>query len=998
MIEKITPKNELVELLEEAGYLGIRKSVSSLDFRDLMKFRVEKILMVSSLYDYYTIVEDGHLQEAIFNEYIEMNLYYAPVIKRAFTGRKAIEMLEEEDFDLVITNLRLGDIELDDFCNDIKEKHEDLPLVLLASNSRELIHLKENNKLEHFDKVFIWNGDRKVLLAIIKYYEDVKNAVKDCIDYGVTAIILVEDSPEFYSAFLPLLYTEVMNQSQRLIIEGMNSTEKMLRQRARPKILLADTYEEAWGYYEKYKDSLLGVITDLAFPVAGKKDPLAGIKLIQNIKKEKSHIPILLQSSQVNKSYLAEKNEIAFIDKNSRTLLKELRSFILRNFGFGKFVFKMPDGTEICKAKDIKEFLIQLKEIPSESLLYHSNNNHFSYWLIARTEFDIAQKVRPIHINQFENPEELREYLFNLISKEYRDSSRGIISVFSRDEFDEGKLLQLIGEGSIGGKARGLAFIDKILKEYVPDNVFPDVNITIPKSYIIGTDYFTKFIEDNNLYSVALDNRPDDEIVEAFIQAPLPEELIIDLEDLLKKIDYPIAVRSSSLLEDAMYQPFAGIYSTVMLPNSSKDDKQRIKNLMDAVKYVYVSTFLKNAKNYLEATGNRIEEEKMGIIIQEIIGQKYDKYFYPHFSGVIRSYNYYPFGKAKPKDGIVKLALGLGKTIVDGGISLRYSPEYPGIYPQFNSRKDLMQKSQTKFWALDLSSHSDINVIDEDKHLKELELYDAEKHGNLYSLASTYSYENDMLYQGISRNGPRIINFAPILKSEVFPLNKIIKLITKIAEISLNSPVEIEFAVSLYDKGKTKGDFGILQVRPMVKPDNSIDIEKESVNRDECFLLSEMALGNGKYTVDNIVYVKPENFDASKTKVIAAEIAKINETMAKKDQRYMLIGPGRWGSSDSWLGIPVDFSDITKAQIIVETQLPNMNIEPSQGSHFFHNLTSFQIVYLTIKLSGNFNLIDWEWLNNKKSIYESEYVRILSLHQPTDVLVDGKKRLCYCQK
>lgn len=991
MIEK-KQENQLLQQLDLAGYKGLKEKHINLDFKDLMKFRIEKILMVSSLYDYYTIVEDGHLQEAIYSEYIEMNLYYAPVIERTFTGEKALEMIAHNEYDLVITNLRLGDMDLSYFCKKAKEIHKDLPVVLLASQSRELVYMKEEHNLEFFDKIFIWNGDRRVLLAIIKYFEDKNNAKNDCLEYGVTGIILVEDSPEFYSSFLPLLYTEVMNQSQRLISEGMNSAEKMLRQRARPKIFLACNYEEAIYYYKKYRNSLLGIITDLAFPVNNQKDDEAGIKLIKEVKDDFPSLPIILQTSQTHKAYIAKENNVAFIDKNSRTLLKELRDFILANFGFGDFIFKYQDGTEILRAYNIRDFVNKLQHIPEDSLLYHSNNNHFSYWFIARTEFELANKIRPVHFNQFDNSEELRNHLISLIRDQLKEENRGLISRFSKDEFDEGKLLQMIGEGSIGGKARGIAFIDKILKDYVDKDYFKNVEVSIPKTMIIGTEVFSEFLEINNLYSLALGNYTDNEILEKFQEAELPEHIYKDLVGYVKKNKYPIAVRSSSLLEDAMYQPFAGIYSTIIMPNSSSDNKLRLKNLTQAIKYIYASTFFKNAKNYLEATGNRIEEEKMGIIIQKLVGRRHGNYFYPNISGVIRSYNYYPFGKAKPEDGLVKLALGLGRTIVDGGISLQYCPAFPKVYPQFGTIKDMLQRSQTSFWVLDLSSDISEESPSEEKFLKKLEIETAEKHGVLNHIASTFSPENDMVFEGITANGPRILTFAPILKSNIIPLNDIIKLISKIAEISLNSPVEIEFAVSMKEKNEIKAKFEILQVRPMVKPEGMVEILPEEKNRDNLVLSSDTAMGNGFYEIYDIIYLKPENFNLAKTREMANQISDLNKKLIAKNSKYLLIGFGRWGTSDPWLGIPINFSDITGAQVIVEAQLPERIIEPSQGSHFFHNMTSFKIAYLTIKNIGEMNYINWDWLNNQETVNESEFIKHVKTKKNITLKVEGKSR------
>jgi hypothetical protein len=983
--------DELIEVIEKSGIKKTDKDYrEKLEFKDLMTYRVQKILMVCSLYDYYSILDDGHLQEVIFNEFIELNLYYAPIITRAYSAERALNLMDSENFDLIIATLRLGDMEIDEFSVLIKKLYPEVPLVLLASQSRELSMLIDKGRLSSVDRVFIWSGDRRIFLAMIKTFEDLRNAPMDCLEYGVTSIILIEDSPVFYSAYLPQIYTEVVNQTQLLIAEGRNSAEKMLRQRARPKILLADNYESAWELYKRYHHSLLGIITDMKFRRSGILDENAGIEFIKEVRKEMPFLPILLQTSQIEKMGVADELEVSFLDKNSRTLLMELRDFMKLNLGFGDFVFKLPDGSEVGRAKNLRDLREKLKYVPEESLIFHSQHNHFSYWLTARTEFELAYKLRPVHISQFKDVTGLREYLINAISRQIIDNRRGTISVYNRGAFDEDSLFQMIGEGSLGGKARGLAFIDRILKTYLEPKFFPEVHISIPKTIVLGTDIFTQFMENNNLYKIAVQNVPDNYLFREFLNADLPPTVLGDIREILKKVRYPIAVRSSSLLEDAMYQPFAGIYATVMIPNSNINLEVRFKNLVQAIKYVYASTFSRSAKNYIEATGNRIEEEKMAVIIQEMVGKRFDTYFYPYISGVARSFNYYPFGKATPKDGVVSLALGLGKTIVDGGNSLQYSPAYPGIYPQFGSTKDYFSKSQLKFWALDLTSDVIIKQPSEEQYLVELELREAEKHDSIRYLASTYSSQNDILYEGISKQGPRILTFASILKSNIIPLNEIVKLLLDMSEAAMNSPVEIEFAMNLGKDSAYPAQFGFLQVRPMVKTEGHVDIDFNLYEQENILFKTTKSLGNGIYKLDTILYVKPETFDASKTRKIGEEIAKINSILLKEERFYLLIGPGRWGSSDPWLGIPVDFSYIAGAQVIVETTLPQMDVDPSQGSHFFQNLTSFKIAYFTIKDSFSDEAVDWAWLNEKPAESESEYLRLIKLNTPIEIKVDGQ--------
>ncbi len=863
-------------------------------------------------------------------------------------------------------------------------------MILLSSQSRELQFLIDNGDMSDVDKLFIWSGDRKVFLAMIKLFEDKKNATVDCKQHGITTIVLIEDSPSFYSSYLPLIYAEVMEQTQKLILDGKNSAQKLLRQRARPKILHAETFEEAMACVNEYKDSLLGIITDLKFEYKGKIDPNAGIKFIKRIKRKLPGVPILLQTSQTEKKKLAEENEVAFLDKNSRTLLKGLRKFMKENFGFGDFVFRMPDGSIVDSARNMNEFRQKMMEIPDESLIYHSANNHFSYWLKARTEFEMAYKFIPVHWTQFDNPLGLRNKLVSIITHQLREDSRGSVTVFDGEDYDEDSRFQIIGEGSLGGKARGLAFLDQVMKNYLPSNHFDGVDISIPKSIILGTDVFTEFIEQNNLFPTAIENVSDEKILKLFLEANFNGNIINDLSDLLDRVRYPLAVRSSSLLEDAIYQPFAGIYSTVMIPNSSPEKAMRLQNLIQVIKFVYASTFSRRAKSYLEATGNRLEEEKMAIILQELVGRRYGGYFYPNFSGVARSFNFYPFGNAKPEDGIVNLALGLGKTVVDGGKSLQYSPKYPDVYPQFATTKDYFNKSQLEYWVLDTKPGWFRKNPCEEYFMKKLTLEDAEKHGTIRYLASTYSPENDMLYEGISRDGARILNFAPILKSEVMPLNEILKVVLRIAEVAMNSPVEIEFAVSLGDDAPEPALFSILQVRPMVKNEVSLRVNLKNIKKEKVLLETDMALGNGIYELDTIVFVKPDSFDASATLAIAGHINEMNQKLVAEGKQYLLFGPGRWGSSDSWLGIPVDFSNITGARAIIETQLPKMIAEPSQGSHFFQNLTSFKIAYLTIKEYSSGSSVNWDWFNNAEAADETEYLKLIRLKQPLEILIDGQ--------
>ncbi|MBR9977740.1 MAG: histidine kinase [Bacteroidetes bacterium] len=983
-------RDELRDLIIEFGFSNKDISPHDLDFKDLMRFRVNNILLVSSRYDFYTLVDDGQLTEAIFSEYLELNLHYAPSITRVYSGEAALEVMAEHRIDLVITMMRLGDMKLQDFCRSVKDGYPDVPVALLGYQSRELQILMNQGALDGFDRIFIWSGDRRLFLAIIKLLEDLINARVDCKEFGVRAIILVEDSPQFYSSFLPLIYTELIKQGQMLIEEGKNFAEKMLRQRARPKILHATNFEEAWRYYHKYRKELLGIITDLKFPIEGKEDEFAGLKYIRRVREHSPELPVLVQSSRQDVRHEIDELNAAFADKNSRTLLKEVREYMLTNFGFGEFIFRLPDGTEVDRARTVRQLRQRLHTIPDDSILYHASQDHFSNWLLARTRFRLAQEIKPVKITEFKTTEGLRRYIIRKIDELVIYDERGLIADFSHEEHDSRATFLRIGRGSLGGKARGLAFIDNILKNYLRPSYFPNVRIKIPRSIILCTEVFAQFMESNGLLPKVIENIPDDDIIILFMNARFSPAIEQDLRAIVQRNHHPLAIRSSSLLEDTLYQPFAGIYATVMIPNSSKDAEMRFRELEQAIKYVYASTYLRGAKNYIEATGHRLEEEQMAVIIQEMAGKRYKNHYYPHYSGVARSYNYYPFGDARQADGIVNLAVGLGKTIVDGGVSAQFCPEFPTIMPQFAARKDYFANSQKKYYAVNIESKPLVEIIDEDRNLDLLDIKVAEEHETLEYLASTFSAEDDSLFEGTFRKGVRVINFAPILQSEYIPLAKILRLLMRLCETAMNCPVEIEFAGVLGKHFDDISEFDFLQVRPMVKEEGTVDIEFEDVEQDRILLKSERVLGNGIYRLRDVIYVKPETFKNTHTREMATEIGEINRILVAEHRPYLLLGPGRWGSADPWLGIPVRFPAISGAYTIVETSLPNMLPDPSQGSHFFQNLTSFHIAYFTTRHYREEEVIDWDWLNGQPAVQETEWVRHVRFDQEIEIQVDGQ--------
>ncbi|MFZ1730296.1 MAG: PEP/pyruvate-binding domain-containing protein [Bacteroidota bacterium] len=989
MKSKIRTDDEVTQLIQAHGIAEAAPGSRQLEFRDLMRFRINNILLVSSLYDYYTLVEDGQLTEAIFNEYTELNLHYAPNLTRVNSGEAALRLLESHDFDLVISMLRLGDMDLDSFCGSVKRQHPDIPLVLLSFPSAEFELFMKTVHTSNFDNVFVWSGDRKLFLALIKLFEDLKNAPVDCLEFGVRTILLVEDSPWFYSSYLPLMYADVIQQVQDLIEEGKNFADKLLRQRARPKIFLARSLDEAMTLYRKYRHTMLGIIADMTFPGADDEAEPAGLKLARLVRADNPELPILVQSSNTELRFEVEKEGMSFVDKNSRMLLQSLSDFMKAHFGFGDFVFRTPDGSEVTRARNLRELRERLHLIPDASLNYHASRDHFSNWLKARTRFELSQRLKPVKVSQFESIDELRAYLINAINEQLVLDQKGVISDFARSDYDSEDTFLRIGSGSLGGKGRGLAFTDNLLRKYLEPDYFPGTRISIPRTIVLGTDVFSEFVEQNDLLSLAVQNVSDQEILRAFLHADLPPTILGDLRAILEKARFPMAIRSSSLLEDAMYQPFAGIYATVMIPNSSPDLSVRFHNLLQAIKYVFASTYFRQAKNYIEATSNRIEEEKMAVIIQEMVGTRHGRYFYPQVSGVARSFNYYPFGKATQKDGVVNLALGLGRTIVDGGTSLQFSPAHPTVYPQFGTTRDLFHNSQLKYFALDLQSDIIRKYPREDQNLVQLDLRDAEEQGTLTHVASTYSGQEDRLYEGISRPGTRILTFAPILKSEIIPLNQVIKLLVNMCETAVNAPVEIEFAVRLGRDKPLPAEFSFLQLRPMVKQEAGTSVDIQAIPADELLFRCEKALGNGIARVRDIVYIKPESFDAMKTRLMVQEISTINHALLRERRSYLLIGPGRWGSSDPSLGIPVSFSDISAARAIVETTLPNMIIDPSQGSHFFQNLTSFRISYFTLRHYNEEHAIDWDWLAGLECVEETAHTRHVRTAEDIRILVDG---------
>ncbi|MDT3695704.1 MAG: PEP/pyruvate-binding domain-containing protein [Ignavibacterium sp.] len=961
-------------------------------FQKLMRYKIREILLVSSIYDNYLFEEDGRLYELVREEYQSLNLSFAPELIHVTTGEEALEMLSTENtFDLIITTLHIEDMHVVKFARMVRKSGINLPIVLLAYDNRERKELTTNYDTSIFERIFIWNGDYRLLIGIVKYIEDRVNVENDTKNIGVQSIIVVEDNIKFYSSYLPIIYTEVFKQSQRLIKEGINLTHKFLRMRARPKILLCTNYEDAWSYYEKYQQDVLGLILDINFKHNGVKDPEAGIKFARAVKAQHKDIPILLQSSDDSFREKAYQIDAAFVHKNSPRLLQELREFMLQNFGFGDFIFINNDGKEVFRASNLSQLEEALKRIPDESLVYHASRNHFSKWLKARTEFYLAHELRPHKVTDFGSVQGLRDRLLTSLQEYRKLQQSGIILDFNKDIFDTKNSFARIGGGSLGGKARGLGFINILLTNYNLKHKFDGVEISVPSAIVIGTDVFDHFITDNKLENFAITEIDDLTLTQKFVDSKIfPEEITNKLREFLEITHCPLAVRSSSLLEDSQFLPFAGVYETYMIPNSNPDIEIRLDELLQSIKSVYASTFHLRAKDYIKSSPYRLEEEKMAVVVQRLVGAKRQERFYPDFAGVAKSYNFYPTGPQKPGDGIAQAALGLGKTVVDGGNCIRFCPKYPKHMLQFFSTKETLKTAQQKFYALDLNKkleHHPESI--EDQLVRSYDLSDSEKDGTLFSVGSTYSSEDEAVFDGLSRDGIRVVTFAPILKHKLFPLPEILDLLLDFGSWGMGTPIEIEFAVNLEVPAGERKEFAMLQMRPMILSRESEELVIGEIKKDETICYSTQVLGNGAVTgLMDIIVVDYEKFNRAKSNEVVLEISKLNAKLLSEKRPYILFGVGRWGTLDPWLGIPVKWDQISGASVIVESSFKDFAVEPSQGSHFFQNLTSFRVGYFTVNTDNN-SFIDWQWLSEQNASEEMIYTRHLRFDQPITVRMNG---------
>ena len=964
-------------------------------FQKLMRIKVRDILLVSSLYDNYLFEEDGRLYELILREFQNLNLSHPPDITHVTSGAEALDLLGGgTHFDLIISTLHIEDMHVIRFARSVREAGFTLPIVLLAYDNREKKDIVTYYDTSVFERIFIWQGDYRLIIAAIKDVEDRLNVEHDTQAVGVQVIILIEDNVKFYSSFLPLLYTEILNQSQRLLSEGVNVTHKLLRLKARPKILLCTTYEQAWEYYEKYQEYILGIISDINFLHKGVKDPEGGIHFAVEVRSRHADIPILLQSSNPDYEARATATGASFLLKGSPTLLHDLREFALNNLGFGDFVFRTPDGRTVGRASNLKELEEQLRIVPDESIIFHGERNHFSNWLKARTEFWLAHRLRPRKVTEFSHASDLREELIRSLRVYQEVRQRGIITEFTRESFDPLNSFARIGTGSLGGKARGLGFLNTLISNYNISERFDGVRIAVPSAIVLATDIFDRFLDENGLNAGKLQSAPDEEVLRAFQEAPhFPSDILEKLACYLELTHVPLAVRSSSLLEDSQYQPFAGVYQTYMIANNNPDDRLRLAELQQSIRLIYASTFLRKAKDYVKATAYRLEEEKMAVIVQQMVGARRNDRFYPDFAGVAKSYNFYPVPPQKSTDGIAQVALGLGKMVVDGGNAVRFCPKFPRHLMQFFSTKETIRNAQQDFYALDLAERLHYNGSQTpDLYVRLFDLHAAEEDRTLFAVGSTYSPENDAVYDGVSRGGKRVVTFAPVLKHRIFPLPDILDLVLDMGTWGMGTPVEIEFAVNLEAPAGRRKEFALLQMRPLVRSYEMEELDIEAVNEGDVICHSQQVLGNGAITdLHDIVVVDILSFERNRSREAALEVAEINARLLAAKRPYVLIGVGRWGSLDHWLGIPVTWDQISGAAVIVESGFKDLNVTPSQGSHFFQNITSFRVGYFTVNAFVNQGFIDWEWLRRQPPSSRGPLVRHLSFELPITAKINGHR-------
>lgn len=963
-------------------------------YHDLMTFKVKEILLVSNLYDAYSIEREGRFSEHVLGHYHQLNLTSVPRITGVTTFTETLEMLRAKHFDLIIFMVSVDKKTPVDMSRKIKKEFPYIPVFFLLNSNTEIAYFQNvaKNTLS-IDRIFSWNGDSNVFFSMIKMVEDRINVVNDTRVGLVRVILLVEDSPKYYSRYLPMLYKIVMEQTRR-IIDDVTTDElyKVLRMRARPKILLASTYEEACQILREFREYMLCLITDMKFDRNGMQDENAGVELVRFAKGMISELPTIIQSSDPANSEVAYRYKSTFIDKNSETLSQDFQSFITHYLGFGNFIYRDRFGRQIAQARTLKEFEANLRTIPAESLLYHARRNHFSLWLMARGEIRVAKIINPKKVSDYENPEELRNELIEMIQQFRNEQNVGKIIPYEETAIADEKNIVSLADGSLGGKGRGLAFINTLIHNYDFTQQVPDINIRTPKTSLIGTEEFQLFLERNNLVELVVREANYEVIKKSFVQGKLTPTLMKRLKSLLVQINKPLAIRSSGLFEDSLAQPFAGIFETYILPNSHPDIEIRLEQLADAIKLVFASVYSDVARGYVNAIHYKIEEEKMAVVIQELVGQQYDQYYYPHVSGVAQSYNYYPFAHMKPEEGFAIAALGLGKYVVEGNKAYRFSPRYPNL--DINSPKDQFKNSQVTFLAVDLA-RTEPNLLEGDMAgLESLDISIAERHGTLRHCASVYSADNNTIYPGISKPGPRIVNFANVLKYNYTPLAQTLEVVLDVVKEALGTAVEIEFALDLNRDENGRCSFYLLQIKPLIGSADDYVVEMDKIKQDDIVLFSEKGMGNGLINnIRDVIYIDKDKFDKRHTEDMAREISQLNDMMFSSALPYLLVGPGRWGTRDKWIGIPVNWPQISNARVIVETSLEDFPLDASSGSHFFHNVTSMNVGYFTVQPEISKSFINWELLGKQELIKETQWYRHVRFTEPLLVRMDGKKRI-----
>jgi len=961
-------------------------------FANLMQMRIYNVLLIARKYEAFMLEDDSRIDEKIFLEYVSLNLRYPPRFTLVVDEVEALAELNIRNHDLVIVMPGSDNFDIFSGAKRVKEQFPRIPIVVLTPFSREVTIRLSKEDLSAIDYVFSWLGNADLLLAIIKLLEDKMNAEADMDSVGVQAILVVEDNIRFYSSMLPHLYKIILKQSQEFSKEALNEHEMMLRMRGRPKILLARTYEEAISIYQTCNQNLLGVISDISFMHDGVKDKQAGIQFCSYIRKRDPFLPIIMESSDTQNQLHAENLQAAFLDKNAKTFPHELQEVVMRNFGFGDFEFINPETKEVVlTVRDLNELQHRLSDIPRDSILYHASHNHISRWLYSRAIFPLAEYIKHHSFSDFETFEAGREALYNAIVSYRQMRNQGIVAIFRKDRFDRYSHFTRIGNGSLGGKGRGLAFIDNLIKRHKELESLLDVPIRIPKTLVLCSDIFEEFMESNGLYPLALSNLPDEEILSHFLQAQLPDSLHEDCKAFAEVVKTPIAIRSSSTLEDSHYQPFAGVYKTYMIPQSD-DIEVTLRMISVAVKSVYASVFYQESKAYLQATQNMADEEKMSIILQEVVGKDFGERYYPSFSGVAQSINYYPINGEKIEDGVANIALGLGKYIVDGGVTLRFSPSHPQHVLQLSTPAMALKETQAKFYALDKHIPEIPFPVNDGFNLLQLNLKEAEKDATLQPLASTFDLQNQLIRDSWYEGGRKLVTFSSILKYNTFPLADMLRQILLIAHEEMGCPVEIEFAVNLDDPEISKGAFYWLQIRPIVNPNKALSADFSDVSPTNAIIYSEKALGHMVVSdVTDIIYVKSKGFRPLNNPAIALEIERLNQQFTEQGAGYILVGPGRWGTADPALGIPVKWAQISSARLIVETILDKYRIDPSQGTHFFQNLTSFGVGYFTVNPFLKTGFFDEHFLEQMPAVYESEFVRQVRFSDPLVIKINGKK-------